>query len=95
MSHKKAKKAVKKIVSSKVRRVPSVFDDDFPMGLAQKGFSSWSFLRFYFLVRRTPSSENEFVNIGSFSDVAEELQKEVVSAAATETPAAAMDTAVP
>jgi hypothetical protein len=30
-----------------------------------------------------------------FSDVAEEIQKEVVSAAATETPAAAMDTAVP
>jgi hypothetical protein len=35
------------------------------------------------------------VDIGSFSDVAEEVQKEVVSTAATEAPAAAMDTAVP
>jgi hypothetical protein len=35
------------------------------------------------------------VDIGSFSDVAEEVQKEVVSAGAIETPAAAMDTAVP
>jgi hypothetical protein len=40
MRHKKAKKAVKKIVSSEVQRVPSAFDDDFPMELAQKGFSS-------------------------------------------------------
>jgi hypothetical protein len=31
MRHKKAKKAVKNIVSSEVRRVPSAFDDDFPM----------------------------------------------------------------
>jgi hypothetical protein len=35
------------------------------------------------------------VDIGSFSDVAEEVQKEVVSTAATEAPAAAMDTVVP
>jgi hypothetical protein len=28
MRHKKAKKAVKKVVSSGVRRVPSAFDDD-------------------------------------------------------------------
>jgi hypothetical protein len=95
MRHKKAKKAVKKIVSSEVRRVPSAFKDDFPMELAQKGFSSWPFLRFYFPTRHTPSSENEFVDIGSFSDVAEEVQKEVVSTAATEAPAAAMDTVVP
>jgi hypothetical protein len=95
MRHKKAKKVVKKIVSSEVRRVSSTFDDDFPMELAQKGFSSWPFLQFYFPARHTPSSENEFVDIGSFSDVAEEVRNEVVSTAATEAPAAAMDTAVP
>jgi hypothetical protein len=43
MRHKKAKKAVKKIVCSEVRRVPSTFNNDFPMELAQKGFSSWPF----------------------------------------------------
>jgi hypothetical protein len=89
MRHKKAKKAIKKIVSSEVRQVPSTFDDDFSMEVAQKGFSSWPFLRFYFPARHTPSSENELVDIGSFSDVAEEVQKEVVSTAATEAPAAA------
>jgi hypothetical protein len=35
------------------------------------------------------------MDIGYFSDVAKEVQKEVVFAAATETPVAAMDTAVP
>jgi hypothetical protein len=65
--------------------------------LAQKGFSSLPFLRFYFPDQRTSSSENEFVDIGSFSDVAVEVQEEVVSVAAVaaETPAAAMDTTVP
>jgi hypothetical protein len=94
MRHKKAKKAVKKIASSEVRRVPSAFDDDFSMELAQKGFSSWPFLRFYFPTWQTPSSENEVVDIGSFSNVAEEVRKEVVSPAATEAPAADMNTAV-
>jgi hypothetical protein len=95
MRHKKAKKAIKKIASSEVRRVPSAFDDDFLMEFAQKGFSSWPFLQFYFSARHTPSSENEFVDIGSFSDVAEEVQKEVVSTAAVEAPTATVDTAVP
>jgi hypothetical protein len=95
MRHKKAKKGVKKIVSSEVQRVPSSFDDDFSMELAQKGFSSWPFLQFYFPAWHTPSSENEFVDVGSFSDVAEKVQKEVVSTVATEAPAATMDTVVP
>jgi hypothetical protein len=54
-----------------------------------------AFLRFYFPDHHTSSSENEFVDIDSFSDVAVEVQEEVVSAAAAETPAAAMDTTVP
>jgi hypothetical protein len=64
MSRKKAKKAVrKKVATAEVHCVPAAFDDDFPMELAQKGFSSWPFLRFYFPDRHTPSSENEFVDI--------------------------------
>jgi hypothetical protein len=49
MSRKKAKKAVKKKVEAvEVRRVPTAFDDVFPVELAQKGFSSWPFPRLYF-----------------------------------------------
>jgi hypothetical protein len=72
LSRKKAKKAIKKVVSSEVRRVPSAFDDDLFVEPSQKGFFFWPFLRFYFPDQRTPSSENEFVDIGSFSDVADE-----------------------
>jgi hypothetical protein len=72
LSRKKMKKVVKKVATAEVRRVPAAFDDEFPVELAQKGFSSWPFLRFFFPNQRTPSSENEFVDIDSFSDVAEE-----------------------
>jgi hypothetical protein len=66
LSRKKTKKAVKKVAAAEVRCVPAAFDDDFPTELTQKGFSSWPFLRFYFRDQRTPSSENEFVDIDSF-----------------------------
>jgi hypothetical protein len=52
-------------------------------------------LRLNFHEHCPSGSENEFVDIDSFSDVASEIQKEVISAVATEGPAAAMDTAVP
>jgi hypothetical protein len=78
------KKAVKKIVTTEVRRVPSTFDDDIFAEPGQKGFSSWPFLRFNFHEHCTPSSENEFVDVGSFSDVATEVQKEVVTTAAAD-----------
>jgi hypothetical protein len=39
MSRKKVKKAVRKIFSSEVRRVPSAFDDDLFVEPSQKGFS--------------------------------------------------------
>jgi hypothetical protein len=94
MSHKKAKKAVKKIVAAEVRRVPSAFDDDLFAEPSQKGFLSWTFLRFNFHERYTPSSENEFVDVGSFSDIVVEVPKEVVFAAAVETIVVAMDTTV-
>jgi hypothetical protein len=72
LSRKKTKKAVKKVATVEVRLVPAAFDDDFPVEPTQKGFPSWPFLQFYFPDQRTPSSENEFMDIGSFSDVAEE-----------------------
>jgi uncharacterized protein YktA (UPF0223 family) len=85
-SRKKTKKAVKKVAAAEVRRVPTAFDDDFPTEPVQKGFSSWTFLRFNFHEQRTPVSENGFVDIDSFSDVADETTKEAeISAAAIET----------
>jgi hypothetical protein len=95
MSQKKAKKAVRKIVADEVRRVPFAFDDDIFAEPSQKGFSSWPFLRFNFHEHYTPSSENEFVDVGSFSYVVAKVQKEVVSAATAETPTAGIDTVVP
>jgi hypothetical protein len=89
MSRKKAKKAVKKIIAAEVRRVPSTFDDDSLAEPSQKGFSSWPFLRFNFHEHCTPGSENEFMDIDSFSDVVVEVVKEV------ETPAAAVETVDP
>jgi hypothetical protein len=95
MRHKKAKKVVKKVVSSEVRRVPSAFDDDLFVESSQKGSFFWPLLRFNFHEHYPSGSENEFVDIDSFSDVAPQIQKEVVSLVATEAPATAMDTAVP
>jgi uncharacterized protein YktA (UPF0223 family) len=40
LSRKKMKKVVKKVVTAEVRRVPAAFDDEFPVELAQKRFSS-------------------------------------------------------
>jgi hypothetical protein len=82
LSLKKSKKAVKKVAAVEVRCVPAAFDDVFPVELAQKGFSSWPFLRFYFPDQHTPSSENEFMDIGSFSDVAEEVATKAESSVA-------------
>jgi hypothetical protein len=94
MSRKKAKKAVKKVVSSEVRRVPSAFDDDLFVESSQKGFFFCPLLRFNFHEHCPSGSENEFVDIDFFSDAAPEVQKEVVSAAAVEPPAATIDTIV-
>jgi hypothetical protein len=82
MSQKKAKKVVKRIVAAEVRRVLSAFDDVIFTEAGQQGFSSWHFLSFNFREHCTPSSENEFVDVGSFPDVATKVQKEVVTVAA-------------
>jgi hypothetical protein len=95
MSRKKSKKAVKKVVSSEVQRVPSTFDDNLFMEPAsQKGSFFWPLLRFNFREHCPSGSENEFVDIDSFSDAAPEVQKEVIPDAA-EPPVTATDTDVP
>jgi hypothetical protein len=93
MSRKKLKKtAVKKVSSSGVRRVPSAFDDDVFVGAdSQKGFCFWPLFNFR---DNCPSgSENEFVDIDSFSDAAPEVRKEAALAVAAETTDAAEGTA--
>jgi hypothetical protein len=60
MSHKKAKKAVKKVVSSEVRRVTSAFDNDLFVESSQKGSFFCSLLRFNFREHCPSGSENEF-----------------------------------
>jgi hypothetical protein len=95
MIRKKSKKAVKKVVSSRVRRVPSAFDDDlFMEPISQKGSFFWPLLRFDFRERRPSGSENEFVDIDSFSDSAPGVQKEVIPDVAAGPPVAAVDSAV-
>jgi hypothetical protein len=100
MSRKKLKKAVKKISSTGVQGVPSAFDDDtLTKTDSPKGVFLWPL--FNFRDSCPAGSENEFVDIDSFSDVAPEVQKEASPAAAeklvvaaevvvhTESPAAA------
>jgi hypothetical protein len=90
MRRKKLKKAVKKISSSGVRRVSSAFDDDVFVGAdSQKGFCFWPLLRFNFRDNCPSGSENEFVDIDSFSDAAPEVRKEAVPVTAAEAPVAA------
>jgi hypothetical protein len=95
MSCKKAKKAVKKVVSSEVRRVPSAFVDDLFVESSKKGSFFWTLLRFDFHEHCPPGSENEFVDIDSFSDAAPKIQKDVVSVVAIGGPATATDATVP
>jgi hypothetical protein len=69
MSRKKLKKAARKVSSVGVRRVPSAFDDDaFVEADSRKGVCFWPLFNFR---DNCPSgSENEFVDVDSFSDVA-------------------------
>jgi hypothetical protein len=83
MSRKKLKKAVRKVSSVGVRRVPSAFDDDaFEKADNRKGVCFWPLFNFR---DNCPSgSENEFVDVDSLSDAAPEVRKEVVPDAADE-----------
>jgi hypothetical protein len=93
MSRKKSKKAVKKVASSDVQRVPSVFDDIF-VEPEPKGPFFWPLLRFDFHEHCPSGSESEFVDIDSFSDAAPEVQKEVIPDAAAEPSVAAPKAAI-
>jgi hypothetical protein len=77
MSRKRLKKAVKKVSSVGVRRVPSAFDDDaFVEADNLKGVCLWPLFNFR---DNCPSgSENEFVDVDSFSVAAPEVRKETV-----------------
>jgi hypothetical protein len=81
LGRKKIKTAVKKIAAAKVQRVPSIFDDDTIVEPSRKGFFSclWPDLRFDVRRRCTPGSENEFVDVDTFSDDVVEVQKEVTT----------------
>jgi hypothetical protein len=93
MSRKKLKKAVNKVSSVGVRRVPSAFDDDtFAETDSLKGVFLWPL--YNFRDNRPSGSENEFVDVDSFSDAAPEVDKETVPAAADESVIAA-DVAAP
>jgi hypothetical protein len=83
MSRKKLKKTVKKVSSVGVRRVPSAFDDDAFMETDNlKGVFLWPLFNFR---DNCPSgSENEFMDVDSFSDAAPEVHKETVPTAAEE-----------
>jgi hypothetical protein len=83
MSRKKLKKAVKKVSTVGVRRVPSAFDDDaFEEADSRKGVCFWPLFNFR---KNCPSdSENEFVDVDSFSDAAPQVRKEVAPDAADE-----------
>jgi hypothetical protein len=84
LSRKKTKKAVKKITISEVRRVHSAFDDDIIVEPSHKGFVPFRWPDLSFDVRRccTLDSENEFVDVESFSDVVAEVQREVTMSVA-------------
>jgi hypothetical protein len=88
MSRKKLKKAAKKVSSTGVRRVPSAFDDDTLTEIDSfKGVFFWPVPNFR---DSCPvGSENEFVDIDSFSDAAPEVRKETSPAVAEKSVAAA------
>jgi hypothetical protein len=83
MSRKKSKKAVRKVSSVGVRRVPSAFyDEAFVEADNRKGFCFWPLFNFR---DNCPSgSQNEFVDVDSFKDAAPEVRKDAVSSAADE-----------
>jgi hypothetical protein len=73
------KKAVKKIAAAEVRCVPTAFDD--LVNEPRKGFffCLWPDLRFNVCRYCTPGSENDFMDVETFSDDISEVQKEVVT----------------
>jgi hypothetical protein len=81
LSRKKMKKAVKKIAIAEIRRVPSTFDDDIVTEPSRKGFffCPWPDLRSNVRRHCTPSSENDFVDVETFSDDIDDVQKGAIA----------------
>jgi hypothetical protein len=72
LGQKRSKKAVKKVVVATVQRVPSTLSDEEMMDEPHRTcFFSCLCCELKFSVRRgcTPSSENDFVDIETFSDI--------------------------
>jgi hypothetical protein len=78
LGKKKSKKAMKKVVVVVVQRVPPAFsDDEMTNEPHQTGFSSClcCALRFGVRCAYAPSSENEFVDVETFSDIVPEARE--------------------
>jgi hypothetical protein len=82
LSRKKTKKAVKKVAAVEVRCIPTAFDDLVDEPGTCFFFCLWPGLIFNVRRHCTPSSENDFVDVETFSDDISEVQKEIVTAAA-------------
>jgi hypothetical protein len=85
LGQKKIKTIIKKVVVAEVRRVPSTFEDDTIAEPSRKCILSclWPHLRFDVHRRCTSGSENEFVDVETFSDDVTEVQMEVTMHVAT------------
>jgi hypothetical protein len=78
LGQKKSKKVVKKIVVATVQRVPSAFsDDEMTEESRLTSFSScfWCDLRFSIRRSYTPGSENEFVDVETFSKMSSKFKR--------------------
>jgi hypothetical protein len=82
LSRKKMKKAVKKIAVAEVVRDATTFDD--LVNEPKRGFffCIWPYLGLNVRRHCTPGSENDFVDVETFSDDISEVQKEVTTLAA-------------
>jgi hypothetical protein len=72
LSRKKTKKDVKKVAAAEIRHVPTAFDDLVDEPGTGFFFCLWPDLRFNVRKHCTPSFENDFMDVETFSyDVSE------------------------
>jgi hypothetical protein len=86
LSRKKTKKVVRKVAIAEVRRIPSAFDDII-VEPSHNGFVFflWPDLRFNVHKHCALGSEDEFVDVETFSDDVAEVQKEITAPVAAVT----------
>jgi hypothetical protein len=87
LSRKKTKKVVRKVAIAEVRRIPSAFDDNIIVEPSHNGFVFflWPDLRFNVHKHCALGSEDEFVDVETFSDDVAEVQKEITAPVAAVT----------